>query len=247
MARTTKKAVTATLERRVRIVFQPIVDMALWRVSGFEALARFDDGVSPAAHLQQAEAEGKREDLELQLIELAVHASEVLPREALVTINASARTITDVALLDMLTGSDRKWGLELYEGSLDADSCEVRQTVSRLGALLLIDDAGSAFSEVPRILELRPDIVKIDRDLLWAAGSDPQMRAHAEAIVQASRAVEARVLVEGVETEAHLSTARALSSDLAQGYFLGVPTAPEDIPGLLQDLQRRLGMDTARL
>ncbi|MFD5213843.1 EAL domain-containing protein [Microbacterium sp. NPDC058345] len=230
-----------------RAHFQPIVDLRLMRLAGFEALARFDDGVSPLEHLQAAERAGARAQLELRLIEGAVTDASALPREAFVTLNASGRTMIDPFLAELLQRGERSWGLELFEGSPPEECVAVREQVDRLGGFLLIDDAGADFADEKRIRDLRPDIVKIDRGLFWESLADAAGRERLDGILAAADAAGARTLVEGVEDAGQLDAARALGVDFAQGYHLGRPTPVEDVPQMLADLQRRVGVDAAGL
>jgi EAL domain-containing protein (putative c-di-GMP-specific phosphodiesterase class I) len=230
-----------------RAHFQPIVDVHRMLVVGFEALARFDDGVSPLEHLRVAEERGAREELELTLIEAAVDAAGDLPAEGFVTLNASGRTMSFPELADVLRRVERSWGLELFEGAEPEECLAVREQVDRLGGFLLIDDAGAGFADEKRIRQLRPDIVKIDRSLFWQSLAGDDGRHRIEGILEAAREVGARTLIEGVEDAAQLDAVRELGADLAQGYHLGRPTAVEGVAEMLADLQRRVGVDAAGL
>lgn len=230
-----------------RAHFQPIVDVPRMRVVGFEALARFDDGVSPLEHLRVAEEEGRREQLELQLIEAAVDAAAALPAEGFITLNASGRTMSFPELAELLRRVERSWGLELFEGAEPRECRAVREQVDRLGGFLLIDDAGAGFADETRIRDLRPDIVKIDRALFWESLSGSEGRRRIESILATAREVEARTLVEGVEDAEQLDAVRELGADLAQGYHLGRPTSVDAVAEMLADLQRGVGVDAAGL
>lgn len=230
-----------------RAFFQPLVDLPASTVVGFEALARFADGTPPPERLAQAEAAGVRDELEMALIELAVRTSVTLPEDAFVTLNASSSTMLAEGLDATLAGTTRAWGLELYEGSAVDESRAVRERISSLGAFLLIDDAGAGLADEKRIVDLRPDIVKIDRLLFWAALEDATERERVASLSRAASSVGARVLVEGIETADQVDAARELGAVLGQGYFLGRPTPPEDIPAVLAELQRTIGINTPGL
>lgn len=232
---------------RARIVFQPIVDLVAWRVVGFEALARFDDGGSPPAHLERAQAMGIREELELRLIDLAVQAMHDLPAGMHVTFNASGATILRPELADLFADVERPWGLEIYEGETTADLAAVRAMVTGLGGRLLVDDAGAVCADETRITTLRPDVVKIDRALFWQVTEDPEARTRLESLLAAARETGARVLVEGVSDAEQVERARALGSDYGQGFHLGMPTPAPQTRELLEELHRSIGMDAPGL
>jgi EAL domain-containing protein (putative c-di-GMP-specific phosphodiesterase class I) len=233
--------------RRASMVFQPIVDLAAWRVTGFEALARFTDGSTPLGLLERAEAAGVREAAEIELIRAALTAADELPAGLSVTYNASGTTILRPELAQLLTGSDRLWGLELFEAATAADLGDVRAAVTRLGGLLLVDDAGAACADASRITTLRPDVVKIDRGLFWKIDEDGAAREMLGELLVAARDAGARLLVEGISDAEQVERARGIGADLAQGFHLGVPTAPDRMPELLADLHRRIGVDAPGL
>lgn len=209
-----------------RIVFQPLVSAESGSVVGYEALARFADRRPPVDHL--AAPPCGLIELELALARSAVAAAAAIPARYAVTINLSAETIAEPAMREILSAG-RRWGIELLETSiLDAGS-RVRELVDDLGAMLLVDDAGADHAGIDRVLELRPDIVKIDKSIVWGACpdehgvADPALTARLHAFVAAARRVGARTLAEGVETERHRRVAIDAGIDYAQGYLHGEP------------------------
>lgn len=230
-----------------RVVFQPLVDLHEWAVVGFEALARFEGVASPLEAFARAERDGRREELELTLIELAIAAAPQLPEGLFITLNASGTTILEPRLPVMLATMARPWGLELFEAATPVNLTVVRERVTALGGQLLVDDAGAANADVPRISELRPDVVKIDRALFWKVTSDTQARARLEDLLVAARAIGARVLVEGIAEAEHVDLARSLGADLGQGFHIGMPTPAAEVPAMLRELHRSIGVDAPGL
>lgn len=232
---------------RANIVFQTIVNLREWRVVGFEALARFEDGAPPPLHLDRAGSMGIRAELELLLIEQAIEAMSELPAGMSVTFNASGATMLRPELADMLRDLTRPWGLEIYEGATTADLSAVRERVTSLGGSLLVDDAGAVCADEGRIAVLRPDVVKIDRALFWQVADDDDAKTRLAALLAAARSAGASVLVEGVSDAEQVERARELGSDYAQGYHLGYPASASQIGELLADLHRSIGVDAPGL
>ena len=212
------------------VVFQPIVDLRDDSVVGVEALSRFADGRSPEEHLGEARAAGTLVALELSLLADIRRAAVALSDGSLVTCNASGPTFD--ALEQEGEGFDPRlrWGLELSELTAPAACTEARRISTALGCLLLLDDAGAAHSTVERILELRPDIVKLDRAIVAQYEDDPTTRALASRLCDAARAVGARILVEGIETPRQAVLARRLGAQYAQGFLFGRPAPREPDP-----------------
>ncbi|WP_309068771.1 EAL domain-containing protein [Microbacterium sp.] len=206
------------------IHFQRLVDVRSEAVIGFEALARFADRRPPTAHLAEAREAGRQVALEIELLRSAVAAASAIPSHVLVTINASAATMESPEL-DGLLPPGRRWGLELAETSEIRAADDLRSRVADLGAVLLIDDAGAQHACLEWIPELRPEIVKIDKSVVWEACQRRSARRRLDEFVTTSRRVGSKTLAEGVETELHARVVADAGIDYAQGYRYGEPAA----------------------
>jgi EAL domain-containing protein (putative c-di-GMP-specific phosphodiesterase class I) len=96
--------------------------------------------------------------------------------------------------------------------------------LQRRGAWVAIDDAGTGYSSLSQILQLAPDIIKLDRTLVTDVDTDPMKRALASAIVTFTSQAKVGLVAEGVETEGELRTLEELGVPFAQGYFLARPS-----------------------
>lgn len=95
--------------------------------------------------------------------------------------------------------------------------------LKQLGVRVAVDDAGAGHSGLQHIVQLGPDIIKIDMSLTRAINTDPARRALANALVFYAREMGARIVAEGIETDAEHSTLRLIGADRGQGYLLGKP------------------------
>lgn len=206
-----------------RVAFQPIVDVQTRAVVGYEALARFADGRSPLTHLDEARDGGRLAAVEIDLIRSAVREARALPADLLVTVNASADTLESEEFEGLLPPV-RPWGVELTELS-DVHEREgrLRDRTDTLEVSLLLDDMGSARTESEWIVAMRPDIVKIAKEIVWAACEDRAARTQLEDFVAWARLIDARVLAEGIETAAHDELLVDAGIELAQGFRHGRP------------------------
>jgi len=75
-----------------------------------------------------------------------------------------------------------------------------------LGARIAVDDADARYSVLQQIIRLRPDVIKLDMSLTQDVDKDLAWRALASAMVQFAQDTKARVVAEGIETEAELRT-----------------------------------------
>ena len=117
--------------------------------------------------------------------------------------------------------------LELTEHDRIDDYELFGQAASELrshGVRLAVDDAGAGFSSFRHILNLRPDIIKLDIGLTRGIDGDPARRALGSAMLAFGLdAFGAAIVAEGIETEGEFKTLRGLGCRFGQGYYLGRP------------------------
>lgn len=218
-------------KRAVRIAYQPIVNMASRKIVGFEALARFKcvPEQGPDKWFQEAHQVSKGIELELLAIDLAVAAIGKIAPQAYLALNVSPETVLS-GVLDQHISSippDRVV-LEITEHVPVEEYEGMRSALSLLrsrGLKLAIDDAGSGYASFRHILQLQPDIIKLDQSLIRNIDLDPGRRALASALTSFAKDTNSKVIAEGVETWQELETLRELQVQAAQGYLLGRPAA----------------------
>lgn len=91
---------------------------------------------------------------------------------------------------------------------------------------LAVDDAGAGFASLQHILNLRPDIIRLDISLTRGIDDDPARRALATALLAFAAEISAEIVAEGIETSAETATLRALGPRYGQGCCLGRPRPP---------------------
>jgi len=227
-----------------RPVFQPIVSLASGVTVGFEALTRFADGVSPDTHFAAAAAVGLGIELELATLEAALAASTGLPRDAWLDINVSAALLDDPARLAYLLwkAGSRSIVLEITEHEAIEDYAALRRRIDEIGIplRLAVDDAGAGYASLRHILELRPDIVKLDRSLVVDIDSDPVRQGLVAGLRHFASIARARVVAEGIETQAEYAVLVDLGIELGQGYLLGRPGPVQKVgTAAAQQVERR--------
>ncbi len=210
------------------MLFQPIVQFSPFRVVGFEALCRFAPKPyrSPDKWFAEAADCGMGVALELAVLRLAIAQAALLPRDVFVSVNASPETILSGGLDALFDRADRPLVLEVTEHAQVADYDALRaalEPLRRAGVRLAIDDAGAGYSSLQHIIQLRPDIIKLDMSLTRSIDSDAARRALASALTFFAREVDSVIVAEGIETEAELATLQSLRVSRGQGYLLGRP------------------------
>lgn len=228
-------AIREVLEtQNMQMALQPVVDLTTGRCVSMEALARFPTGLgSPDVVFAQAEEVGLRVELETLAVAKAIELLPALAPDQSLAVNLSP----DIALLLMArTEHDRplhQLTLEITEHAAVENYAEIREQIAPLrerGLRLAIDDAGAGFASLRHIIELRPDIIKIDRALIAGIDRDAGRRSALTTFVLLALDIGGSVVAEGVETRAELATVASLGVDAAQGYLLARPsTDPAEI------------------
>jgi EAL domain-containing protein (putative c-di-GMP-specific phosphodiesterase class I) len=211
------------------IVYQPIYDFAAERIVGFEALARFTDLPvrAPNIWFDEAERVGLVEALEMTVIEKAIQSLEHLPRNIYLSLNVSPATVSSGAIVRALRNAPlERIVLELTEHVSIPDYAHLSQVLQPLrqqGARLAVDDAGAGYASFRHILQLEPDLIKLDISLTRDIDTDRTRRALAAALIRFAEETGSLIIAEGVETEAELNVLRQLRINEAQGYLIGRP------------------------
>lgn len=91
--------------------------------------------------------------------------------------------------------------------------------------LVALDDLGSGYSSLTVLADLRPDVLKFDRDLVHSINTDPFRALILNRLIEASRVLGLMTIVEGVETKAELAWAASNGATYVQGNFTGKPEA----------------------
>jgi EAL domain-containing protein (putative c-di-GMP-specific phosphodiesterase class I)/DNA-binding NarL/FixJ family response regulator len=206
------------------VVFQPIVEMKTGRVVAQEALARFDDGTAPGEVFRAAVTLDRRLDLELALVRTALDRAVALPEGVRVHVNVSPATALTTELGDLVSRTSRRVVLEITEDALfSASNAEALRRSIPASCLLAADDVGAGYSGMAQLLELRPDIVKIDRAVVRGIDRDPARQALVAGLVQYAQATRSFVVGEGIECQEEWESLRGLGVDFGQGHLFARP------------------------
>ncbi|WP_235835580.1 sensor domain-containing phosphodiesterase [Arthrobacter terricola] len=225
--------VEATLRGRVILTaFQPIYRLPDREIIGVEALARFpsEDGKGAEHWFNEANTVGLGGELEFVALEAALNAAGRLPAGLYVALNLSPQTCLDPRLPGLLEKAalrEDRIVLELTENLAVAEYAPLTAALAplrRRGLRLAIDDAGSGYASMRHILQLRPDIIKLDRALIAGIDHDPARQALGAAMVDFAKQIGATIIAEGIENPEELAAVTALGMNAGQGYFLGRPT-----------------------
>lgn len=219
--------------------FQPIVVLRRGRaaVFAYEALVRGPAGEPAGVVLEalHAAADPHLVDLACRFAGLRAAAAAGLPGSgARLSLNVLPNaTLRPDTCLEATLAAARRFGLppdrlvfEITEAEQVRDPARLRAAVAApraRGVTVALDDFGAGYAGLGLLVELRPDIVKLDRALVRGIDRDPVRRRIAGAIARACRGLAITVIGEGVETADELAALQALGIRHVQGYLLARP------------------------
>jgi EAL domain-containing protein (putative c-di-GMP-specific phosphodiesterase class I) len=226
-------------QNQFSIVYQPIWDIAQARPIGVECLTRFAPmpARTPDVWFAEAAEAGLGVSLELAAIHMALSAAADLPEHVYLAINASPPTILNDAFTIALENCPpERIVLEITEHADVGDYDKLLGALAPLrqrGVRIAVDDAGAGYSSLRHILNLQPDLIKLDMSLTRNISLDPARRALAAALIGFAKETGSSIIAEGVETESELNTLRQLGVEKVQGYYLARPMALDKLVNLL--------------
>ena len=213
----------------VHIVFQPIVDLRGGTIVAVEALARFltRPRRSPDAWFADAREHGLGIDLEIAAMRRALTHLPKLPPGVRMALNLSPDALGSVqfALLLEEEPLDRLI-LEVNEQTRIVDPQRLTRALEPWrdgGVLVAVDDVGAGFSGLNRLVELRPDFIKLDIALTRGIDSDHTRRSVVTMLGSFAREIGAALIAEGLETDTQIARLLELDVRLGQGFRLGRP------------------------
>lgn len=241
---------------RVQSAYQPIFSFAHGRPVGFEGLARARNAAgNPASPGELFGAATSTEitvflDRLLRTLHLA-NFSHPAYEGAWIFLNISPEAVVNgrasgpffKELLQAFGMPPQRVVVEITENETPDERVleEATRYYRDIGCLVAIDDFGAGHSNFNRIWRLKPDIIKLDRSMIYQAALDPAARRGLVGIAGLLHEIGALVLAEGIETEEEARVVVQAEVDLLQGYFLQRPYV-----GTPPSLEHRERFDTLR-
>jgi diguanylate cyclase (GGDEF)-like protein len=231
--------------------YQPVLDLQSGRVTGLEALIRWNHPVrgliSPGDFIPTAEEFGLIVPIGEWVLQQACQEASTWPRNVDVAVNLSPAQFKGGHLLDgvrkALTASrldPRRLVLEITESVLLQNSDETLTTLHQLRALgirIALDDFGTGYSSLSYLRSFPFDKIKIDRSFIRDIDANIDSAVIVSAIVGIARGLGMITVAEGVETTAQLEKVRNLGCAKVQGYLFSRPRPAGEVPALILELR----------
>lgn len=243
----------ALLAGEFEVYYQPLVDLDGDRVSGFEALVRWNHPrrgvIGPDDFIPVAEEIGLIVPIGDWVLKQACRDALTWPSELTVAVNLSAMQFRSPALALSVAGvlgttglSASRLELEITESVLLQDNravLDILHQIRELGVRISMDDFGTGYSSLSYLRSFPFDKIKIDRSFIRELGKENDCIAIIQAVTRLGRSLGMVTTAEGVETKQQLEILRAEGCTQVQGYLFGPPRPVKEISALLQTLRPR--------
>lgn len=234
----------AISEQQIKLYYQPKVDLISGEIVACEALARWQhpqDGlVPPMLFIPLIEQSGKVREFGRYVIRQAVKQLAIWQMQGNmvpIAVNLSPYNLLDPdiveytrSLLEKSRISPKMLEIELTETATSLHVQNIATSLNdfkEIGVGLSIDDFGTGMSSLAYISTLDVDIIKIDRSFIFDMDSNPSHLSIVTMAMSLARALNCKVVAEGVENRQHVELLQQLGCHYGQGYFYS-PPVPED-------------------
>jgi diguanylate cyclase len=227
--------------------YQPKVDMRTGRITGMEALVRWQHPqkgmIAPSDFIPFAEETGLIVPLGNWVLQEACNQARAWQKrgiDALVmAVNISGMQFQQRDLVDNVSRALAKSGLEARYLELEITESVVMQNapeaikmleqLHQMGVGLSIDDFGTGYSSLNYLKRFPIDKLKIDQSFIRDVSADADDAAIVRAIIAMAHGLRLRVVAEGVENEGQLDFLRALDNDEYQGFLYSKPLTAREV------------------
>jgi EAL domain-containing protein (putative c-di-GMP-specific phosphodiesterase class I)/GGDEF domain-containing protein len=230
----------AVAEDRFVPLFQPKIDLKTGRISGAEALARWqlENGrlVSPSVFIELAEETGLIGKIGDQIMRKACAEAAQWSHQGHhinLAVNVSPKQFEDENLAETILDALAKSGLsprlleiEITESLAIQQPDRVRDVLEplrRLGIKLAVDDFGTGHSNLAVLTQIDFDVFKIDRQFVMDTPHDAQANAIVDMILSMATSLEMTIVGEGIETEEQAAFLSKRHCDIGQGFLYSPP------------------------
>jgi diguanylate cyclase (GGDEF)-like protein len=230
--------------------YQPIVSATDRRITGAEALIRWDHPekgvISPQDFIPVAEETGLISDIGEWVLRTACAQSKTWQDAGypnlLMKVNFSSRQFKDENLTEMVTKVIKETGMpaplldiEITENIAMTDSSIlILNQLTAMGLQTSIDDFGTGYSSLGSLTKFPINTIKIDKEFIQKIMIDVNAQAIIKAIIAMAHSLHIDVIAEGVETEDELAFLQTQKCDKIQGYIFSRPVPEEDFRKLLE-------------
>ena len=236
-----------------RVYYQPLVNLQTGKISGFEALTRWQKPtgmVPPLEFISVADETGLILPMNRKLMQEATRQLRVWQSQfpsdppLSMSVNVTSKQFAQPELaaeigliLEQAKLDPRTLQLEITETITMGDARRAEEVFAELKALgvrLSIDDFGTGYSSLSRLQRFPVDSLKIDRAFISNMDTDPESREIVRIIIMLAHNLGLKVVAEGTEKIEQIEHLKQLDCEMAQGYYYSRPVDHKAITQLLE-------------
>ncbi len=234
------------------LVYQPVVNIGTGKISGFEALVRWNNAergfIPPSDFIPMAEETGLIVSMGEQILRMACAQAKTWVdaghKDLWIAVNFSAKQFAQDNVKDEVSRvlaetklPPRNLKLEITEYTAMKDSEkieEVMRDLSKMGVQISIDDFGTGYSSLIYLKRYPIRTLKIDKSFIKGVPNDHDNTTIAKMVILMGKTLNLELIAEGVETKEQLDFLRAEGCDLIQGYYYSKPLFSHDAMRLIE-------------
>ena len=242
----------ALKNHNIKMFYQPILDVQSGRFRSAEALARIIDPeyglISPAVFIPAAETEGYIIPIGDAVLDQVFRFVSEHDLDALglsyVEINLSVAQCMERSLPEKISALQKKYGvdpgkinLEITETNFEHISEIMFENVNeliRMGYSFALDDYGTGYSSIQRVIHLPLKLIKIDKSMLEEV-STANGRMILDYTMRMMQSIGKLLVVEGAETVDEVEILRSMNCDYIQGFYFSQPLPEEEFIRFLEE------------
>jgi len=228
---------TIVANKKFSLVYHPIINVMTGAVHHYEALTRFQPGVSPFEVITMAEEMGLIPEFDFAVVEKGLEFLNTIPRNATtsIAINISGQSVANemyIANLHKLL-KENQWAkgkllFEITESSKMEDLVQANnfiQSLRKEGYHVCLDDFGAGAASFGYLMSLEVDVVKLDGPVVKDAQGAIRGKALLDSMATLCKNLGIETIAEMVDDKYGLDFVRKCGIDFAQGYLFGEPNA----------------------
>ncbi|MGN0505753.1 MAG: EAL domain-containing protein [Lachnospiraceae bacterium] len=246
----------AIVEKEFQMYYQPIVSSETQSIVSAEALIRLNDRIfgfiSPEEFIPISENNGKILEISEFVIDSVFRFVKGHDLEEMglqfIEMNLSVMQCMDKKLLERLEYYINKYqidprqiNLEITETATNFDENRLKEQllkIKKLGFSFSLDDYGTGYSNLVRVLEYPVDVIKLDKSVVWSAFAEKNNYILLKNLISMFHDVQRKIVAEGVETEEQKDALTVLGCDYLQGYYYSKPVSEKEFLAFADEFQK---------
>ena len=232
--------------------FQPKVNLATDKVSGVEALLRWNrvnpQDIRPDEFIPVIESTELLHEIGAWIIQESCRQCKAWHDDGYkisMAVNVSALQLSRAGFCTMVSAALKSSGLEAKYLEIeitehfhlkDSEGVKSRiQALKGMGVRMAIDDFGTGYSNMNYLTRLKVDVLKLDQSFISPIGNSEESLVLVKAIIEMARVLKMEVVAEGVESAVQRDTLKALGCDIGQGFLWSRALSPQELIPFLDD------------